>query len=116
MRITGSDIHRIIEEERRFQAAAHRRRDEMLRIKGRDLRRLVRETLIREAAFPEEIEGIYVLKQVTNESVRTGNMHAQTRYDTIGQRADAQLIADDMPIYKYPVIGARFERFDGRPR
>jgi len=59
MRITGSDIHRIIEEERRFQAAAHRRRDEMLRIKGRDLRRLVRETLIREAAFPEEIEGLY---------------------------------------------------------
>ena len=65
---------------------------------------------------PEEIEGIYVLKQVTNESLRTGNMHAQTRYDTLGQRADGQLIADDMPIYQYPVVGQRFDRFDWRPR
>ena len=61
---------------------------------------------------PEEIEGIYVLKQVVNESLRTGSMHAQTRYDTMSQRADGQLIADNMPIYKYPIIGQRFSRFD----
>lgn len=59
MRITGSDIQRIIEDERRVQAEAHRRRSEMLRIKGRDLRRLVRETLIREGAFDEEREEVY---------------------------------------------------------
>ena len=57
MRITGSDIQRIIEDERRVQAEAHRRRSEMLRIKGRDLRHLVRETLIREGATPEEMMG-----------------------------------------------------------
>lgn len=55
MRITTSNIHRIIEDERRVQAA-HRRRDEMLRIKGRDLRKLVREVMLREGAFPEELE------------------------------------------------------------
>jgi len=59
MRITGSDIQRIIEDERRFQAATHRRSEEMLRIKGRDLRQLVREVLTQEGAFPEELEGIY---------------------------------------------------------
>ena len=58
MRITTSDIHRIIEDERRFQAA-HRRREEMLRIKGRDLRKLVREVLVREGSFPEQIAGAY---------------------------------------------------------
>lgn len=64
----------------------------------------------------EEIAGIYVLKQVVNESLRTGNMHAQTRYDTLSQRADCQSIATDMPIYNFPLVGVRFDRFDGRPR
>jgi hypothetical protein len=64
----------------------------------------------------EEIEGIYVLKQVVNESLRTGGMHAQTSYDTLSQRADAQLIAENMPIYQYPTVGVQFARFDGRPR
>jgi len=57
MRITGSDIQRIIEDEWRIQAAAHRRRDEMLRIKGRDLRKLVRGALIREGATDDEMMG-----------------------------------------------------------
>jgi hypothetical protein len=43
-------------------------------------------------------------------------MHAQTVYDTISQRADLQMIADNMPIYLYPTVGIRFDRFDGRPR
>jgi hypothetical protein len=64
----------------------------------------------------EEIDGIYVLKQVVNESLRTGGMHAQTTYDTLSQRTDAQLIAENMPIYQYPVTGVQFARFDGRPR
>ena len=64
----------------------------------------------------EEVDGIYVLKQVVNESLRTGAMHAQTVYDTIGQRADLQLIAENMPISLYPVKGVQFDRFDGKPR
>jgi hypothetical protein len=65
----------------------------------------------------EEVDGIYVLKQVTNESLRTGGgMKAQTVYDTIAQRAELSMIAENMPIYLYPTVGQRFDRFDGRPR
>ena len=64
----------------------------------------------------DEVDGIYVLKQVTNESLRTGAMHAQTVYDTIAQRAELSMIAENMPIYLYPAVGQRFDRFDGRTR
>lgn len=64
----------------------------------------------------DEIEGIYVLKNTNNESLRTGNRFGQTQFDTVGQRADIQRVAEAMGIYKYPVIGRVFERFDGRPR
>ena len=63
-----------------------------------------------------EVDGIYVLKQVTNESLRTGAMRGQTAYDTIAQRAELSMIADTMPIYLYPTQGVKFDRFDGRPR
>ena len=63
-----------------------------------------------------EVDGIYVLKQVTNESLRTGAMRAQTVYDTIAQRAELSMIAENMPIHLYPTVGIRFDRFDGRPR
>lgn len=63
-----------------------------------------------------DVDGIYVFKQVVNESLRTGAMRGQTVYDTISQRADLQLIADNMPISLYPVKGVQFDRFDGRPR
>lgn len=64
-----------------------------------------------------EIDGIYVLKSVVNESLRTGGgIKAQTVYDTIGQRADLSMVAENMPIHKYPAKGVQFTRFDGRPR
>ena len=63
-----------------------------------------------------EVDGIYVLKQVTNESIRTGAMRAQTNYDTIAQRAELSMIAENMPIHLFPTVGIRFDRFDGRPR
>lgn len=63
-----------------------------------------------------DVDGIYVFKQVVNESLRTGAMRGQTVYDTISQRADLQLIAENMPISLYPVKGVQFDRFDGRPR
>ncbi len=62
------------------------------------------------------IDSIYVFKTVTNESVRTGNVKGQTGYDTVAQRADLQQVAENWPIRKYPFIGKRFDRFDGRPR
>jgi hypothetical protein len=43
-------------------------------------------------------------------------MHGQTDYDTIGQRADLSMVAEDMPIHLFPVKGVQFDRFDGRPR
>ena len=63
-----------------------------------------------------EIDGIYVFKQVVNESLRTGGMHGQTAYDTVSQRADLQMVADTMPIYQFPALGVQFPRFDGKPR
>jgi hypothetical protein len=63
-----------------------------------------------------EIDGIYVMKQVTNESLRTGNAHGQTSLDNVSQIADLDRISDDMPISKFPVIGQRFERWDGKVR
>lgn len=76
MRITTSDIHRIIEDERRFQAA-HRRREEMLRIKGRDLRKLVREVLVREGAFPEELEAAMGMEPPSPEEMAAAYAAAQ---------------------------------------
>ena len=64
----------------------------------------------------DEVDGIYVLKQVTNESLRTGAMRAQTNYDTIAQRAELSMIAENMPIHLFPTVGVQFDRFDGRPR
>lgn len=63
-----------------------------------------------------EVDGIYVMKQVTNESLRTGNAHGQTSLDNVSQIADLDRISDDMPISKFPVIGQRFDRWDGRVR
>lgn len=65
---------------------------------------------------PTGVEGFYVLKQVTNESLRTGNRIGQTSFDNVGQRADVQHIAKEMPICKFPIIGQVFHRYDGRER
>lgn len=62
------------------------------------------------------IDAIYVFKEVTNESLRTGNRMGQTLFDTVGQRADLQMISNKMPIFQYPVVGKAFARFDGKPR
>jgi hypothetical protein len=87
MRITGSDIQRIIEDEQRFQAAAHRRSEEMLRIKGRDLRQLVREVLTQEGAFPEEIAGAYGEETPSPEEMAAAYAEAQEG----GLEADPEL-------------------------
>lgn len=63
-----------------------------------------------------EVDGMYVMKQVTNESLRTGNAHGQTNLDNISQIADLDRISDDMPISRFPVIGQRFDRWDNKVR
>lgn len=65
---------------------------------------------------PTGVEGIYVFDEVSNETLRTGNHFGHNELHAIGQRADLQKVSDDMPIYKYPVVGRVFDRFDGRPR
>lgn len=63
-----------------------------------------------------EVEGIYVLRAVSNESMRTGNWHGQTSVDNISQRADLYRQPEELPIYKFPLVGQIFPRFDGNPR
>jgi len=64
----------------------------------------------------ESVDAIYVFKSVSNDSVRTGNRIGQTDFDTVSQRADLQLISTEMPIYKYPLVGQVFNRYDSKPR
>lgn len=65
---------------------------------------------------PVSIEGIYVMKDVSNESLRTGNRAGQTSVDNIAQECEIQRIAEEMPIYSYPIIGQVFHRYDGNAR
>ena len=62
---------------------------------------------------PQGIEGIYVCGPNTEESLRTGNRPGQTVRDVVGQRADLERISEQMPIYRYPIIGVQFDRLDG---
>lgn len=64
----------------------------------------------------ESVDAVYVFKNVENESLRTGAALGQTGFDTVSQRADLQQISSDMPINKYPFVGTKFDRFDGRER
>lgn len=63
-----------------------------------------------------EVEGVYVCKEVANESLRTGNAFGQTSRDATSQRADLTRIAEEMPIYQYALIGQKVDRFDGKVR
>lgn len=65
---------------------------------------------------PTGIEGIYVFDEISNETLRTGNHFGHTQLYPVGQRADLQRIAEGMPIYKYPIVGQVFERWDGKIR
>lgn len=61
---------------------------------------------------PVGVEGIYVCDVVTNESLRTGNRPGQITMDAVGQRADVERLSEQMPIYRYPIVGTRFGRMD----
>ncbi|QDF18596.1 hypothetical protein SEA_PUPPER_110 [Gordonia phage Pupper] len=65
---------------------------------------------------PTGVMGIWVMREVTNESLRTGNRLGQTSFDVIGQRADLTRLSEDTPIHRYPVVDKQFHRFDRRPR
>jgi hypothetical protein len=66
---------------------------------------------------PLEIEGYYVCESVTQDSLRTGNRFGQYEWDTIGQRAQVnKLQVSSEPITRYPVLGVRFDRLDGKVR
>lgn len=65
---------------------------------------------------PLDIEGIYVMDEVNNENIRTGNHFSQNQLHPIGQNADLQMLSEEMPIYNYPIVGQVFHRFDGKER
>lgn len=50
---------------------------------------------------PLAIEGIYVVGEVTVESLRTGVRYGQAPYDVVGQKARVRLLPEDHPIYTY---------------
>jgi hypothetical protein len=64
---------------------------------------------------PRGIEGIYVMASVNNESLRTGNRPGQIAFDAIAQNAQLERLAEQMPIYRYPLVGVRFDRHDTAP-
>ncbi|QZE10461.1 hypothetical protein SEA_SCOOBYDOOBYDOO_115 [Mycobacterium phage ScoobyDoobyDoo] len=63
-----------------------------------------------------EIDSVYTVKEAWNESIRTGNAFGQTSLDAISQRADIDRVAEQMPIYRFPVLGRVVERCDGKVR
>ncbi|AEJ94371.1 hypothetical protein SEA_FLUDD_124 [Mycobacterium phage Fludd] len=65
---------------------------------------------------PTGVEGIYVFDEVNNENIRTGNHFGTDQLHPLGQTADLQKVSDKMPIYKFPIVGRQFHRFDGRER
>jgi hypothetical protein len=64
---------------------------------------------------PAEIEGFYGIKEVTQNSLRTGDRFGQTSSDIVGQRAQISRVADTVDIYKYPVIGVSFASATATP-
>lgn len=65
---------------------------------------------------PQGVEGIYVCDSVSNESLRTGNRPGNIAVDAVGQRAElAQRLSEQMPIYKFPILGMVFNRADAEP-
>jgi hypothetical protein len=65
---------------------------------------------------PQGVEGIYVMAAVNNESLRTGNRPGQIPFDAIAQNANLERLSEQMPIYRYPIVGIQFNRYDGRIR
>lgn len=65
---------------------------------------------------PLEIEGFYSLGAVDPTSLRTGNRFGQAKWDLVGQIAPTNELSTDLAITKYPIIGQKFNRLDGRVR
>ena len=65
---------------------------------------------------PLSIEGIYTADVVDVVSLRTGNVPGNTARDNVGQRTALDRVPDDQVIYRYPIIGQRFDRLDGKAR
>ena len=63
------------------------------------------------------IEGVYEIQTTDRRSLRTGNRFGQSRFDIVGQKSKAVLLADGQhPITKFPALGQRFDRYDNHPR
>lgn len=62
------------------------------------------------------LEGVYIVQQVFQDSLRTGSMYGQTEQDVVGQRANVTRLHELTGIYKFPIVGHRFHRLDGLQR
>ncbi len=63
---------------------------------------------------PTAIAGIYRIGEVQSNSLRQGQYQGQINADLAGQRGTVEYLPEDMPIWKYPIIGRSFARHDGR--
>lgn len=62
------------------------------------------------------LEGVYIVKEVFQDSLRTGSQYGQSEEDVVGQRANITLLHDLTGIYKFPIVGQKFPRRDGLQR
>lgn len=63
-----------------------------------------------------KVEGVYMVQEVFQDSLRTGARYGQTSFDVVGQRANVTKLHDLTGIYRMPVLGQRFSRLDGLQR
>lgn len=60
---------------------------------------------------PLTIEGVYVLGEVRQESLRTGARYGQSYFDVVGQNSTLNRLTDEHPIYKF-----NFDQTFSRPK
>lgn len=63
---------------------------------------------------PLAISGIYRIGEVQPNSLRQGQYEGQVPSDLVGQKGTVELITQEMPIWKFPIVGVSFDRPDGK--
>ena len=62
------------------------------------------------------LEGVYIIQEVYQDSLRTGSQYGQSELDVVGQRANVTRLHELTGIYQFPVVGKQFDRLNGLQR
>jgi hypothetical protein len=57
---------------------------------------------------PAELNGYYILQQVTRRSLRTGSRVGQYPHDVVAQKAVLSALPEGAPLTNYPILGQHF--------